>query len=175
MAPSRHIKEPPVFDSSCKNFFYWKKYIINYLNILDVWSIVEHGYEPKFNTTTYSLTTESQIDKGLNDCAVNAILNSVSEPITLVFGNMTSARDIWLVLLNRFEDNTQIDKTKIIGLEIKFENLKIKDHESIEEMSNRLLYIQNEFSDFGEPLTNNKVVGKILRVMLRRSSCPYSS
>jgi hypothetical protein len=68
--------------------------MINYLNILDVWSIVEHGYEPKYNTTIHSLTTKSQIDKSLNDCAVNAILNSVSEPITLVFGNMTSARDI---------------------------------------------------------------------------------
>jgi hypothetical protein len=50
-------------------------------------------YEPKFNPTIHSLTTESQIDKGHNDCAVNAILNSINEVITLVFGNMTSARD----------------------------------------------------------------------------------
>jgi hypothetical protein len=68
--------------------------MINYINILDVWSIVEHEYEPKYNTTTHSLITVSQIDKILNDCAVNAILNSVSEPIALIFGNMTSARDI---------------------------------------------------------------------------------
>jgi hypothetical protein len=59
--------------------------MINYLNILDVWSIVKHDYEPKFNTTTLCLTTESQIDKSLNDYVVNAILNSVSEIITLVF------------------------------------------------------------------------------------------
>jgi DNA-binding IscR family transcriptional regulator len=68
--------------------------MINYLNILDVWSIVEHEYEPKYNTTIHSLTTESQKDKCLNDCVVNAILNSVSETIALVFGNMTSARDM---------------------------------------------------------------------------------
>jgi gag-polypeptide of LTR copia-type len=43
----------------------------------------------------------------------------------------------------------------------------MEDHESIEEMYNRLLSIQNEFSDLDEPLTNNKVVAKILRVMLR--------
>jgi hypothetical protein len=42
----------------------------------------------------------------------------------------------------------------------------MEDHESIEEMYNRLLSIQNEFSDLDEPLTNNKVVAKILRVML---------
>jgi gag-polypeptide of LTR copia-type len=112
--------------------------MINYLNILNVWSIVEYGYEPKYSTTTH-LTTESQIDKGLNDCALNVILNSVSEPITLVFDNMTSARDMWLALLNRFEGNTQIKRTKIMGLETKFENFKMEDHESIEDMYNRLL------------------------------------
>jgi hypothetical protein len=96
--------------------------MINYINILDVWSIVEHEYEPKYNTITHSLTIESQIDKGLNDCAVNDILNSVSEPIAQIFGNMTSAKDMWLTLLNRFEGNTQIKRTKIMGLETKFEN-----------------------------------------------------
>jgi gag-polypeptide of LTR copia-type len=111
------------------------------------------------------LTTKSQIDKYHNDCAVNAIHNSVSEPITLVFGNMTSARDMWLALLNRFEGNTQIKRTKIMGFETKFENFKMEDHESIEQMYNRLLSIQNEFSDLGESLTNNKVIDKILRVL----------
>jgi gag-polypeptide of LTR copia-type len=168
MTPSMHIKEPPVFDSSCKNFFYWKKYMINYLNILDVWSIIEHGYEPKYNITTHSLTTKSQIDKGLNDCAVNVILNLVSELIALVFGNMISVRDMWLALLNRFEGNSQNKRTKIMGLETKFENFKMEDRESIEEMYNRFLSIQNEFLYLGESLTNNKVIDKILRVMLRR-------
>jgi hypothetical protein len=53
-----------------QELFLLKKYMINYLNILDVWSIVEYPYEPKYNITTHSLTTESQIDKDLNDCTV---------------------------------------------------------------------------------------------------------
>jgi hypothetical protein len=68
--------------------------VINYLNILNVCFIVEHGYELKFNPITFSLTIESQIEKGHNDCAVNIILNLVSGPITLVFDNMTNARDL---------------------------------------------------------------------------------
>jgi hypothetical protein len=93
--------------------------MINYLNILDVWSIIEHNYESKFNTTIFSLTTESQIEKGHNDCVINTILNSVSEPKALVFGNMTSTKDMLLVFLNRFEGNTQIKRTKIMDLKIK--------------------------------------------------------
>jgi hypothetical protein len=44
----------------------------------------------------------------------------------------------------------------------------MKDHETIKEMYNHSLLIQNKFSDLDEHLTNNKVVGKFLRVMLRR-------
>jgi gag-polypeptide of LTR copia-type len=55
-----------------------------------------------------------------------------------------------------------------MGLEIKFKNFKMKDHESIEEIYNKLLSIQNEFSKLSEPLTNNKVIDKILSVMLWR-------
>jgi hypothetical protein len=44
----------------------------------------------------------------------------------------------------------------------------MKDFEKIEEIYNRLLSIQNKFSDLGEHLMNNKIIGKILRVMLRR-------
>jgi gag-polypeptide of LTR copia-type len=58
---------------------------------------------------------------------------------------------------------------KLWGLETKFEIFKMKDHKSIEEMYNRLLSIQNEFSDLGESLINNKVIDKILKVMLRMS------
>jgi hypothetical protein len=55
-----------------------------------------------------------------------------------------------------------------MGLETKFEIFKMEDHELIEEIYNSLLSIQNEFSDLDESLTNNKVIGKILRVVLRR-------
>jgi hypothetical protein len=55
----------------------------NYLNILEVWNIVEHECEPKYNPITFCLTIKFNIEKGQNDCVINAILNSVSEPITL--------------------------------------------------------------------------------------------
>jgi gag-polypeptide of LTR copia-type len=71
---------------------------------------------------------------------------------------MISATNIWLALLNRFEGNTQIKRIKIMSHETKFKKFKMDDHEIIEEMYNHLLSIQNEFSDLGEPLTNNKVV-----------------
>jgi gag-polypeptide of LTR copia-type len=142
--------------------------MVNYLNILEVWDIVEKGYIAKYNSTTNVLTTESLLDKMANDNAVNAILNSVSEGVALLFGNMTTAQEMWNTLITIYEGNSQIKKTKITGHETKFENFRLEDGEIIENMYNRLIHIQNKFSELRETLSNEKVIGKLLRVMLRK-------
>jgi hypothetical protein len=43
---------------------------------------------------------------------------------------MTTINEMWNALLTRCEGNTQIKRTKLIGLEIKFENFRIKDGET---------------------------------------------
>jgi hypothetical protein len=58
---------------------------------------------------------------------------------------------------------------KVTELETKFENFRLEDRETFENMYNRLIHIQNEFYEFGETLSNEKVVGKLLRVILRKS------
>jgi hypothetical protein len=68
--------------------------MINYLNILEIWEIVEKYYVPKYNPDTNILTTESLIIKRKNDNIVNAILNSVSEGIAFLFGNMTNTNEM---------------------------------------------------------------------------------
>jgi hypothetical protein len=40
---------------------------------------------------------------------------------------------------------------------------------SIENMYSRLMHILNEFDEVGESLSNSKIVGKIFRIMIRRS------
>jgi hypothetical protein len=80
--------------------------MINYLNILDVWDIVDKGYIAKYNFTSNVLTTEPLLDKRANDNAVNAILNSVSEGVALLFGNMITAHEMWNALITRYEGNS---------------------------------------------------------------------
>jgi gag-polypeptide of LTR copia-type len=70
--------------------------------------------------------------------------------------------------LNRFEDNSQVKRTKLMGLESEFENFCIQEGESIENMYSRLMHILNEFDEVRESLSNSKIVGKIFRAMMRR-------
>jgi pantothenate kinase len=86
--------------------------MINYLNILNIWDIVENNYVPKFDATTKVMTNESKLAKRDNDNAVNSILNSVSESVTVLFSNMTTANEMWNVLFTQHEQNSQIKRTK---------------------------------------------------------------
>jgi hypothetical protein len=75
---------------------------------------------------------------------------------------------MWETVLNRFEGNTQMKRTKLMGLESEFKKFCIQEGESIENMYSRLMYILNEFDQVGESLSNCKIVGKIFKVMMRR-------
>jgi gag-polypeptide of LTR copia-type len=106
--------------------------------------------------------------KSQNDYAVNVILNLVSERIDILFGTTEIASEMWETLLNRFESNSQMKRTKLMGLESKFDNFCIQEGESIENMYSRLMHILNEFDKVGESLSNSKIVGKIFMAMMRR-------
>ena len=71
-------------------------------------------------------------------------------------------------LITKYEGNDQIKRTKLAGLETKFETFCVESGETVEDTDNRLLQIQHEFIELGQPLSNNKIVGKLLRVMLRK-------
>jgi hypothetical protein len=114
-------KRAPTLSLNCKNFSFWKKYTVNYLNILDFWDIVQHGYIPHYDPSNLILTQKVKELKSQNDYAVNVILNSVSEKIAILFGTIEIASEMWETLLNRFKGNTQMKRTKLMGLESEFE------------------------------------------------------
>jgi gag-polypeptide of LTR copia-type len=163
-----HVKEPPTLGLNYKNFSFWKKCMVNYLNILSLGDVVQHGYVPYYDPSNLTMTQKVKELKSQNDYAVNVILNSVSEKIAILFGTTEIASEMWETLLNRFEGNTQMKRTDFMGLESKFENFCIQDGESIENMYSRLMHILNEFDEVGEFLSNFKIVGKIFRAMMRR-------
>jgi hypothetical protein len=141
---------------------------VNYLNILDLWDIVQHSYVLHYDPSNLTLTQKVKELKSQNNYAVNVILNSVSERIAILF--------VLPKLLVRCERPYWIDlratlkwkKNNLMGLESEFENFCIQEGESIENMYSRLMNILNEFDEVGKFLSNSKIVGKIFRAMMRR-------
>ena len=110
--------------------------MINYFNLIDVWETIQKGYTPKMNTSTNKLSLDSKLEKMVDDYAINVILGSISESIALVFTNATNAKEMWEALINKFKGNAQIKRTKLTGLETRFETFNIGEGESIEDMYN---------------------------------------
>ena len=50
------------------------------------------------------MTTESKLEKTKNESAINVILNFINEQIAIDFEDSSNARDMWLALLNRYEE-----------------------------------------------------------------------
>src|ERR1017187_3941115 len=99
MAPYRSVKEPLIFGSTTKNFMHWKKAMVNYLNILEIWDVVVDGYTPTYTTIAGTESTsdtkvetfDSKNTKKENDLAVNAIFNLVHESVSSLFGSTTDS------------------------------------------------------------------------------------
>jgi hypothetical protein len=63
-----------------------------------------------------------------------------------------------------------LKKTKEERLQSMFESFRIDEHEYIEDMYTRFTILINEFIDVADPLPTNKIVTKLIRVMMVRSS-----
>jgi hypothetical protein len=68
--------------------------MVNYLNILDLWNVVQHDYIPHYDPSNLTLTQKAKRLKSKNDYGVNVILNSVSERIIILFGNAENSSEI---------------------------------------------------------------------------------
>jgi hypothetical protein len=99
--------------------------MVNYLNILGLWDVVQHGYIPHYDPSNLTMTQKAKELKSQNDYAVNVILNSISEKIAILFGTTEIASEMWETILNRFEGNTQMKRTKLMGVESEFKNFYI--------------------------------------------------
>jgi hypothetical protein len=68
--------------------------MVNYLNILDLCDVVQHGYVSHYDSSNLTLIQKVKQLKSQNDYAVNVILNSVSERITILFGTTKIASEM---------------------------------------------------------------------------------
>jgi hypothetical protein len=81
---------------------------------------VQHGYIPHYDPSNLILTQKTKELKSQYDYTINVILNSISEKIAILFCTTEIASEMLETLLNRFEGNTQMKRTKLMGLESEF-------------------------------------------------------
>jgi len=78
------------------------------------------------------------------------------------------AKDAWETLKISHEGTIKIKSSKIQLLTTKLEILKMKEDETIRDYYMNVLDIANSFDSLGEKLSNEKLIRKILRSLLKR-------
>ncbi|TXG67208.1 hypothetical protein EZV62_008483 [Acer yangbiense] len=74
----------------------------------------------------------------------------------------TTSKQAWDILQLEFQGNAKVKSIKLQGLRRELENFKMKESESVKEYCSRLIELVNQMRTYGEEVTDQRIVQKIL-------------
>jgi hypothetical protein len=126
----------------------------------DLWDLVEKGY----SATGVSADTLKELRKK-DAKALFFIQQAVVESIFPRIAAATKSKDAWDALQNGYQGNAKVLTIKLQTLRKNFESLMMKEGESMHDYFSNMFDVVNQIRRFGENLSDQKVVEKILRSM----------
>lgn len=85
-----------------------------------------------------------------------------------LIANCVCAKEAWKTLQKHCKGSESVRLTKVRMLISKFENLRMEESESITDYDRRLRDISNEAFSLGDPISNERLVSKVLRTLPER-------
>ena len=171
------VNRPPILDGS--NYDYWKPRMVAFLKSLDsrAWRAVTRGWEHPVITGKDGKTIpkpeeewskeEDELALG-NSKALNALFNGIDRNIFRLVHHCELAKDVWDTLKTTHEGTSKVKMSRLQLLTTKFENLTMKEDESIHDFHMNILEIANTSGALGEKMSDEKLVRKILRSLPKR-------
>lgn len=140
----------------------------------DIWDIVEYGYTESAYVVAETTLTDAQKTK-LKDSqkrdkkASFLIFQGVDESTFEKITNSKTSKKAWDLLQESLQGAEKVKKVRLQSLCIKFETSKMKTSESVNDYVTRLKMVEKEMKSNGEALDEVRVMGKLLRSLIRRS------
>ncbi|MCI31862.1 gag-protease polyprotein, partial [Trifolium medium] len=103
-----------------------------------------------------------------NSKALNALFNGVDKNMFRLIKQCTVAKDAWEILKTTHEGTSKVKMSKLQLLTTKFENLRMKEDETIHDFHMNVLDIANTFDSLGEKIAEEKLVRKVLRSLPKK-------
>src|ERR1051325_3779127 len=168
---------PPILDGS--NYEYWKPRMVAFLRSIDIkaWRAADKGWKHLIKNEkdgTSNLKHEEEWSKEEeelalgNSKAMNALFNRIDRNIFRLVHQCELDKDVWDTLKTTHEGTSKVKMSRLQMLTIKFENLKMKEDETIHEFHMNILEIANTSGALGEKMSEEKLVRKILRSLPKR-------
>ncbi|XP_076888395.1 uncharacterized protein LOC143538815 [Bidens hawaiensis] len=95
--------------------------------------------------------------------AMAIIQQGVHDSLFSRIAAVETSKEIWELLQAEFQGDSQVQSVKLQGLRRAFENLSMKENEGVGDYFSRVMNNVGKQRAFGEELTDQKIVEKILR------------
>lgn len=149
-----------------KNYYHWSVKMKVLLQSQDLWSIIQEGYEESDSSTKRNRSKEVKDKKALF-LICQTVENVIFERILMV----KSSKEAWETLHKTYKGDDKVKNVKLQTLRCEFDNLRMKETETVEDYYNRVVLVTNQLRLNGEIIDDRKTIEKILRSLTRKFEC----
>ncbi|CAL8152240.1 unnamed protein product [Prunus armeniaca] len=158
----------PIF--SGENYEFWRIKMVTIFKSYGLWSLVEKGFsipDSKKKKVSEDISEEEVDEKTaailMKDAkAFGIIQNAVSDQIFPRIAHADSVKMAWELLYAEYHGGEHVRSVKLQNLRREFEYTRMRDNESLSDYLTRLNELINQMKTFGEALSNERLVQKVL-------------
>ncbi|XP_016740203.1 uncharacterized protein [Gossypium hirsutum] len=168
---------PPQPVLTGENYHIWVVKMRTYLQAHDLWNVVENDTEPpplRANPTIAQIRQHSE-ESTKKHKALACLQNGVSEVIFTKIMACNSPKQAREKLKEEFMGSDKTRQQQLINLRRDFENLKMKESETIRQYSDRIMATVNSIKLLGEDFSESRVVEKVVTTLPEKFESKISS
>ncbi|KAM2507144.1 hypothetical protein FF2_029141 [Malus domestica] len=153
----------PIFNG--ENFDFWQIRMKTIFRSHELWSIVEMGFLPPAKVEGEIAEAEMKLHREnlVKDVrALGIIQGAVSNQNFPRIATLETAKAAWDILKQEFVGDKQVRSVKLQGLRRDFEYTHMGESESLAAYLARLFDLINQMKSYGEDLSNQRIVQKLL-------------
>ena len=137
----------PMLNST--NYTIWAVKIRALFNVHGIWEVIEP-------------TQGTEVDKKKDNSAIAMLYQAIPESMVLQVANLNSAKEIWDALKIRHVGVDRVKEARVQTLESEFEQLKMKDGESLDVYAGKISEVASQASNLGHTVEDKRMVRKLL-------------
>jgi hypothetical protein len=149
----------PLFNGT--KFSFWKVRMRTYVMDLgeDVWDVVENAYVKPIVLAN----KDDKLEFIFNSKAMNDILSGLAKEEFVKVMHLETAKDMWDKHISSYEGNEKVKDSKLQTYIVQFEQIQMKEDETIGKYFLRVEELVNAMKALGEKIEKASLVQKILR------------
>lgn len=146
----------PIFKG--EGYDFWQIRMKTIMIAQDLWDLVETGYEAGDENHE-----RLRLNRRKDARALSVIQQGVHDDVFSRIAAAATAKQAWVLLRNEYQGDNKVKMVRLQGLRRDFETIQMKDGEVVSDFLSKVMKLVNQQRAYGEDVTDQKVVEKVLR------------